>query len=134
VVDVHIGEVEEPKSEDVSLCLYRVAQESLNNALKHARTSVVALTVTKLRNTFYMTIQDSGVGFDCRTKHEGLGLVSMRERLRLVDGEFRLHSFPGRGTEIWVEAPDRQKSIDSDPFLQSSLQLYYTTPKSPILG
>jgi PAS domain S-box-containing protein len=113
-VDLHADEFEEPASEDVSLCLYRVAQESLNNALKHARTSIVAVTLTRLQNMFYMTIQDSGVGFDSTTSSQGLGLASMSERLRLVNGQFRLHSIPGRGTEIWVSVPDQPgSSVDA---------------------
>ena len=105
-VDLYADDVEEPISKDVSLCLYRVAQESLNNALKHAHASNVAITLTKLQNMFYMTIQDSGIGFDSRIHSQGLGLISMSERLKLVNGQFRLHSTIGRGTEIWVEVPD----------------------------
>ena len=69
------------RSKDVALCLYRVAQESLNNALKHARTLVVAVTITKVQDKFYMTIQDCGVGFDDNKNSQGLGLISMSERL-----------------------------------------------------
>jgi len=110
-VDLHIDDFEDPTSKDVSLCLYRVAQESLNNALKHARTPTVAVTITKLQNMFYMTIQDSGIGFDSSISSKGLGLVSMSERLKLVNGQFRLHSLPGRGTEIWVAVPDQPEPI-----------------------
>jgi PAS domain S-box-containing protein len=112
-VELYAEDVEEPVSKNVALCLYRVAQESLNNAIKHARTSVVAVTLTKLQSTFYMAIQDSGVGFDSTTSSQGLGLVSMSERLRLVNGQFRLHSVPGRGTEIWVAIPDETISLSS---------------------
>ncbi len=110
-VDLHLDEFDEPASKDISLCLYRVAQESLNNAFKHARTPVAAVTLTKLQNTFYMTIQDSGIGFDSTVSSQGLGLLSMSERLKLVEGHLRLHSIPGRGTEIWVEVPDEQNII-----------------------
>jgi signal transduction histidine kinase len=110
-VDLHLDEFEEPASKDISLCLYRIVQESLNNAFKHARTPVAAVTLTKLQNTFYMTIQDSGVGFDSSVSSQGLGLLSMSERLKLVDGRLRLHSIPGRGTEIWVQVPDEQNTI-----------------------
>jgi PAS domain S-box-containing protein len=110
-VDLHIDDFEDPTSKEVSLCLYRVAQESLNNALKHARTPTVAVTITKLQNMFYMTIQDSGIGFDSSVSSKGLGLVSMSERLKLVNGQFRLHSLPGCGTETWVAVPDLPESI-----------------------
>jgi PAS domain S-box-containing protein len=106
-VDLYADEFEEPTSKDVALCLYRVAQESLNNALKHAHALVVAMTITKVQEMFYLTIQDSGVGFDSNASRQGLGLVSMGERIKLVHGSFRMHSVPGRGTEIWVAVPDR---------------------------
>ena len=100
----------EPRSKEVSLCLYRIAQEGLNNAQRHAQTLSVAVTLTKLDQMFYMAIQDSGVGFETSAKPQGLGLISMRERLKLVNGQLILHSIPGRGTEIWVAIPDAENS------------------------
>jgi PAS domain S-box-containing protein len=111
-VDLRADQLEEPASRDVALCLYRIAQESLNNALKHSRTPVVALTLTKLQSTFYMTIQDSGIGFDSSVRAQGIGLLSMSERVKLLNGQFRLRSIPGRGTEIWVEIPDDKIAAD----------------------
>jgi PAS domain S-box-containing protein len=106
-VDLYADELEEPASKEVALCLYRVAQESLNNAVKHAHTQVVAMTITKVQNMFYLTIQDSGIGFDSSVSRNGLGLVSMGERIKLVNGNFRMHSVLGRGTEIWISVPDQ---------------------------
>jgi PAS domain S-box-containing protein len=111
-VDLYADEFEEPSSKEVSLCLYRVAQESLNNALKHAHTMVVAMTITKLQGMFYLTIQDAGIGFDNSISRHGLGLVSMSERIKLVNGNFRLHSVPGRGTELWIAVPDQPEPIE----------------------
>ena len=111
-VDLYADEFEEPSSKEVSLCLYRVAQESLNNALKHAHTMVVAMTITKLQGMFYLTIQDAGIGFDSSVNRHGLGLVSMSERIKLVNGDFRLHSVPGRGTELWIAVPDQPGLIE----------------------
>ena len=122
-VEFHCDELEEPVSKDVALCLYRVAQESLNNALKHARTSVVAVTITKLQDRFYMTIQDCGVGFVDNKSSQGLGLISMSERLKLVNGQFKVHSIPGRGTEVWVEAPDQRVAAHLPPYRE------YTYPQ-----
>ena len=106
-VDLRVEDMEDPISKEISLCLYRVAQESLNNALKHAHAPAAAVVLTKLQGKFYMTIQDSGIGFDSETSSQGLGLISMSERLRGVNGQFRLHSIPGHGTEIWIEVPDQ---------------------------
>ncbi len=119
-VDLHGDELEEPISKDVSLCLYRVAQESLCNALKHAQTPVVAVAVTKLQNRFYMSIQDCGIGFDSSKSSQGLGLISMSERLKLVNGQFRIHSIPGRGTEIWVEVPDQLDAVHPFQYSEST--------------
>jgi len=91
--------------------LYRVVQEALNNALRHAHTLVVAVTLTKIQNMLYMTIQDTGVGFERGVGPQGLGLVSMTERLKLVKGELKLHSILGRGTEIWVSIPDDEEGF-----------------------
>jgi PAS domain S-box-containing protein len=116
-VDLYADELEEPTSKDVALCLYRVAQESLNNALKHAHAPVVALTITKLQNVFYLTIQDSGIGFDSSIHQHGLGLISMGERIKLVNGNFRMHSMPGRGTEIWIAVPDQSQPSARGSFM-----------------
>jgi PAS domain S-box-containing protein len=105
-VDLHIDELAHPIAEDVALCLYRVAQEALNNALHHANADKVCVIVTKLGTTFYMSIQDTGSGFDTEVAKAGLGLISMTERVKLLHGEFRIHSTPGRGTEIWASVPE----------------------------
>jgi signal transduction histidine kinase len=97
---------EEPISEEVALCLYRVAQEALNNVVRHSRSKVVALTLTKIQNRFYLTIQDSGIGFDTSNTSIGLGLLNMSERVKLVGGKFKIKSAPEEGTEIWVEVTD----------------------------
>jgi PAS domain S-box-containing protein len=111
-VDLVVDDSEDSVSKEVSLCLYRVAQEALNNARRHAQTSFVAVTLTKLQHTFYMAIQDLGIGFETSADPQGLGLISMKERLKLVNGQLILHSIPGRGTEIWVAVPDAEVAPD----------------------
>jgi PAS domain S-box-containing protein len=107
---------DEPKSKTISLCLYRIAQEALNNALRHARTPVVTVTLTKVHNTYSMTVQDFGVGFAASSTPRGLGLVSMKERLTLVNGQLKVRSSAGRGTEVWVAIPEGQNV--SEPVVQ----------------
>ena len=111
-IDLYIDNFNEPRLEEISLCLYRVAQEALHNALKHAHASTVAVTLTKVQSMFYMTVQDSGIGFVRSASSQGLGLVSMSERLKLVNGHMKLHSIPGRGTEIWIAIPDTEDVIE----------------------
>jgi PAS domain S-box-containing protein len=91
----------------VASSLYRVAQEALHNVLKHAHTSRVQLTVRGSSEGIELSICDAGVGFESESSQprHGLGIVSMKERVRLVQGEFSIHSQPGWGTKVRVFAP-----------------------------
>jgi PAS domain S-box-containing protein len=126
-VNLDIEDMEEPASKEVSLCLYRVVQEALNNAFRHAHAMVVAVTITKLRDVFYMSIQDTGIGFDRNASPNGLGLISMTERLKLVKGELKVDSILGRGTEIWVSVPDVREGV-----LTASDGRIYSDPRHPV--
>ena len=82
--------------EGISLCLYRVAQESLRNVFKHANATEVRLSLRGGDEEIVMEITDVGVGFDLETvRGKGvLGLISMEERVRLVNGVFSIRSKP----------------------------------------
>ena len=97
----------EPVPKDIALCLYRVAQEALTNVLKHSGASSAVLTLLKKRDGYYMAVKDAGKGFDAETFPHGLGIVSMRERVRSVHGRLSLTSYPDRGTQITVEIPGK---------------------------
>ena len=92
---------------EVASCLYRVAQEALHNVLKHARTGYVRVKVDGNGNGIHLVVRDTGVGFDAEAvlRRPGLGIVSMKERVRLVQGTFEIHSKPGQGTEVKVFVP-----------------------------
>jgi signal transduction histidine kinase len=92
---------------DVALCLYRVTQEALKNAAKHAKASHVWVTVTRERSDLVLTIRDDGRGFDLREAQArgGLGLISLDERVRLAGGQLALEAKPQQGTEIHVRVP-----------------------------
>jgi PAS domain S-box-containing protein len=92
---------------DVSLCLFRVTQEALNNVVKHSRAKRAQVELCKTQNEIHLQIVDAGAGFDVEVKgtDAGIGLVGMRERLRLVGGKLSVQSAPGRGTEILAEVP-----------------------------
>ncbi|HMS86456.1 MAG TPA: ATP-binding protein, partial [Nitrospira sp.] len=101
-------ETEDPLPRDVASCLYRVAQESLANVMKHARAARVELELTCDSQEITLSIYDTGVGFDLKdaqASHLGLGLVNMRERVRSVQGRLDIQSEPGRGTHIMVHIP-----------------------------
>ena len=97
--------------EDVSLCLYRVAQESLRNIGKHAGAAEVRVVLTGRANETRLMIEDAGGGFELEHVRGkgGLGLVSMDERVRLVGGTFSIQSKPGKGTRVEVRVPMRRR-------------------------
>ncbi|MCZ6767831.1 MAG: PAS domain S-box protein [Acidobacteria bacterium] len=86
----------------VSICLYRVLQESLGNMVKHSGTQEAQVNLTGRPDEIQLHVCDSGVGFDPEGHREtfGLGLISMRERVHLVGGELLIESQPSRGTRI----------------------------------
>jgi PAS domain S-box-containing protein len=88
---------------DVALCLFRVAQEALNNVLKHSHSSRASIEVVESGRVIALKITDSGNGFDPASCQWGIGLTSMRERLRIVGGELVVRSALGAGTEITAE-------------------------------
>ncbi len=96
-----------PVSRDVALCLYRVLQEALHNAAKHSRASQYNVQLVGTPGEIQLTVSDDGVGFDVEAvnKDRGLGLISMRERVKLVNGTFSIASQLNLGTEISVRIP-----------------------------
>jgi len=93
--------------EEVSLCLYRVAQESLRNIAKHADATNVRVVLSGRKEGIRLRIEDRGDGFDLMDVKGkgGLGLISMEERVRLVSGKFTIQSQPGKGTIVEVFVP-----------------------------
>lgn len=93
---------------ETELAAFRIAQEALNNAVKHARATTITLTLAQRGDDLELTISDDGVGFEpgaSRPPGAGFGLLSMRERAVLAGGEFRIESRPGAGTVIQVRIP-----------------------------
>jgi signal transduction histidine kinase len=92
---------------EVASCLYRVAQEGLQNIAKHARAKRVSVRLSSRRRAIVLTIQDDGVGFDPKAVkgHGGLGLISMKERAHSVNGKLTIAAALGHGTQISLEAP-----------------------------
>jgi len=92
---------------DVSLCLYRVTQECLNNVAKHSGAREVTVAIEGDKDGILLSVTDNGTGFDpvLMADQSGLGIVGIRERVRLVDGVVSINSQPGRGTQIDVRVP-----------------------------
>jgi signal transduction histidine kinase len=90
----------QPLSDDLKLCLFRVVQEALNNAVHHGHARQITITLAEMGELLLLRIEDAGIGFDPAAAQGGLGLVSMEERLRLVGGRLSVLSTPGQGTVI----------------------------------
>src|SRR5262249_49320711 len=89
---------------ELAVCLFRVTQEALTNVTRHSDAARVAVTVTIADDELVrLSIRDSGVGFDLSHPSRGLGLVSMRERLRIVGGRLVVQSRLNEGTEVTAE-------------------------------
>ena len=92
---------------DVSLCLFRVAQEALHNAVKYSGVSQFTVELSGIEGAVQLVVSDAGAGFDVEEakKNRGLGLLSMQERIHLVHGSFSIESKPWQGTKIIAVVP-----------------------------
>jgi PAS domain S-box-containing protein len=92
---------------EVASCLYRIAEESLENIAKHSRAKSVSVRLTFKTGAVVLTIQDDGFGFDSKAVkgNGGLGLISMKERAHSVNGKLTITAALGHGTRISLEAP-----------------------------
>ena len=109
--DVLVAGDAEQLPQELQVTLFRVAQEALSNAQKHAGASRVDLTLSYIDDLVVMDVQDDGVGFDptltANGSEGGFGLRAMRERVQQVDGKLLVESAPGEGTTLAVELPVR---------------------------
>jgi PAS domain S-box-containing protein len=106
-IDFRNHDLPSPVPPDISLCLFRVLQESLHNSVKHSGVRHVEVRLWGTSDEIHLTVRDSGAGFDTEAvKHSrGLGLISMEERLKILKGTFSIESQPMRGTTIHARVP-----------------------------
>jgi two-component sensor histidine kinase len=106
IVFVH-DEIPSTVPKEISLCLFRVLQEALQNAVKHSSVRHFDVELRYASDAIRLSVRDSGAGFDVEQamKTHGLGLTSMAERAKLVDGQLSINSQPNRGTTIHVRVP-----------------------------
>ena len=107
-IRVAATELEPPVSPAVGSALYRIAQEALRNAARHAGATMVEVRLRQTESEVILEIVDDGNGFDVRSAEErrpGMGLFSMRERMALVNGTLTVTSARGRGTKIVARVP-----------------------------
>ena len=106
VVNLVYEDVPSSLPPDLTLCVFRVVQEALQNAVKHSGAREVSVRLTGGDNGLTLTVADDGTGFDVEgALGSGLGLISMRERLEAIGGTMTIQSAPGAGTRLEVVAP-----------------------------
>jgi signal transduction histidine kinase len=106
-IEFSARDVPEHLPKDISLCLFRVAQEALHNAVKYSGIRQFSVEMIAADDVVQLMVTDRGVGFNPEEVRQrgGLGLVSMQERVHLVHGTFSVDSAPGEGTKIRVMVP-----------------------------
>jgi PAS domain S-box-containing protein len=111
-IDFEIHEVPIDLPPDASLCLFRVLQEALHNSVKHSGVRHFEVRLREISDEVHLTVRDSGAGFDAKAakQSQGLGLVSMEERLKLVNGTFSIESQSHVGTTIHARVPIKRAS------------------------
>ncbi|WP_430931315.1 PAS domain S-box protein [Saccharicrinis sp. 156] len=92
---------------DSNIALFRIVQEVLTNVAKHAKASRVNMVIKKSKKYLTLTISDNGAGFDLnvREQKQSFGLLGMEERVLLLNGELKIKSEAGQGTNIWIKIP-----------------------------
>jgi signal transduction histidine kinase len=106
-------DVAHPLPFEIGLCLFRVLQEALHNAVKHSKVKQADVQLAESSNELLLTISDLGVGFDHEEakRGRGLGLTSMQERVRLVNGTISIDSKRMGGTTIHVRVPFKSEHV-----------------------
>ncbi len=113
-VKVHAENVSENLPDEVKVCVYRVIQEALNNAQRHAHAKNVLVELTQSGDATRVRITDDGSGFDAK-RTRGMGLLGMEERVKRLGGAINIDSRPGAGTTITVELPLAAGSSAGNP-------------------
>lgn len=106
-IDFTSADIPQSVSHEISLCLFRILQEALHNGMKHSGVRKFRVSLNRSENQICLTVSDNGSGFEVESamKKAGLGLISMRERVRLVHGTIAIESKPMAGTTIDVRVP-----------------------------
>ena len=110
-VEVNASEDPGPMDAEIKTTLFRIAQEAINNIVRHSAAKTATITLEKLKNQYVLKVQDDGLGFDVvRSSTQAIrmqqwGLLGIRERAELIGGDLRVVSQPGQGTIIEVKVP-----------------------------
>jgi len=109
-IDEKVDRLEETANplipQDIALALYRLAEEGMNNIIKHARATQVVLCLRQLnQGQIELSVEDNGVGFTTGKYESGLGILTMQDYIGAVGGIFDIQSNPGKGTKVIASVP-----------------------------
>jgi signal transduction histidine kinase len=107
-VDFQASDIPKNLPQSISTCLFRTLQETLHNIVKYAEATRVTVQLQKTGDVLMMAVTDNGKGFDVRrpsSNPRGLGLISLRERVNLLNGSLDIQSHPGQGTTVRSQLP-----------------------------
>lgn len=107
VSQLSLSEAELSLEAELETTVYRLIQETVTNAVKHAKASIVRVSLAESNDRIVLQVTDNGVGFDPEADTPGFGLAGMHERVYLAGGTLEVRSGP-EGTEVWVELPIRR--------------------------
>ena len=108
IIEKEIKVIDENAIPDkLKLIIYRIIQEQLSNIVKHAKASAVLLKLIRHNEEILLTIKDDGKGFDTLSKTNGIGLINIKTRASLFNGEVTINSSPGNGCELIVSFPQK---------------------------
>lgn len=113
-VEVHAGEIPDDLPDDQKTCIYRIAQEALNNAARHAAARQATVELNYRESKLELSVTDDGRGFDPKTTR-GMGILGMDERVKRLGGSLSIHSSPGGGTTLHVSLPWQQPDPATKP-------------------
>lgn len=114
-IDLQMCDREPAMPIEVKEAFYRIAIEATHNVVKHAAATCISVRFFPLDSTYQLKIIDDGVGFDVQAVAPGrLGLKTMTERAEQFKGRVKLHSQPGRGTEVCVEIPGSMAGVETE--------------------
>ena len=102
-VELRVFGLENRLERGMEITVYRIVQELVGNALKHAKASELSIDVTRTPGRLSVIVSDNGVGFDTAVPSEGMGLANVRKRVATIGGALTIDSTPGKGTTVSVE-------------------------------
>jgi len=91
------------------LTVFRIIQETLNNAIRHAKATIVSIKINVRKSEIHLTIEDDGVGFDLQSIKKGAGLKNIQNRIYLINGTYSIETAPGKGCKIIIKFPFYKK-------------------------